>query len=93
MVANVVNEVREGSIMGVVFVFIFNVEIGHGHIWYDNGGGKVGDFWCGATQAFAWAFHMAFGSCKALREILAHSFSGKMWHPAEESLAYGSKQR
>ncbi len=93
MVVDIVNEVREGSVMGVVFVFIFNVEIGHGRIRYNVGGGEVGDFWCGATQAFVWAFHMAFGSRGAWREMLAHSFSGEMWHPMEESLADGSKQQ
>ncbi len=79
MVVNVVDEVREGSVMGLVFVFVFNVEIGHGCIWYYVGGGKAWDFWCGATQAFAWAFHMAFGSHRASKEILAHSFSGEMY--------------
>jgi hypothetical protein len=93
MVVNVTNEVREGSIMGVIFVFVFNVEIGHGRIRYDVGGGKAGDFWCGAMQAFAWVFHMAFGSRRAWREILAHSFSGEMWHSVEESSADGCKQQ
>jgi hypothetical protein len=53
---------------------------------------RGGDFWCGATQAFAGASHMAFRNCRAWREILAHSFSGEMWRPAEESLVDGSEQ-
>jgi hypothetical protein len=93
MVVDVIDEVREGSVLGAVFVFVFNVKIGHGRIRYNIGGGKAGDFWCHATQAFAWAFHMAFGSCRAWREILAHSISGEMWHPTEESLADGGKQQ
>jgi hypothetical protein len=93
MVVDVVNEVREGSVMGVVFVFIFNVEIGHGCVRYNVGGGKAGDVWCGAMQTFAEGIHMAFGSRGAWREILAHSFSGEMWRPAEESSADGGKQQ
>jgi hypothetical protein len=48
MVVDVIDEVRERSVMGVVFVFVFNVEIGHGCIRYDVGGGKGGGLlvWC-----------------------------------------------
>jgi hypothetical protein len=46
-------------------VFVINVEIGHGRVQYNVGGGEAGDFWCGSMQAFAWAFHMAFGSSRA----------------------------
>ena len=59
-------------------VFVINVEIGHGRVQYNVGGGEGGDFCCGATQAFVRAFHMAFGSRGAWREILAHSFSSEM---------------